>query len=176
MIVWCQKSESKLDLRSRIFNAHIIPGNEMNQALAAIHSQTLQLMNTIKYYYDFYLLIQNSLTTALMWIRFKCVRGDQYILSTHTSGLLQLLAISYNTTISQVSLASPEFLHTQPSSKRYDMRCSGTLLQVHCHMKSGQKSDIWQVRQSGKHIFWDADIVSEKSMRDGQGDRWLDFV
>jgi len=29
---------------------HIVPDNEMNQALAAIQSQTLQAKNTLKYY------------------------------------------------------------------------------------------------------------------------------
>jgi len=41
---------------------HIVPNNEKNQAPAAIHSQTLQARNTLKYYQNFYLLKHFNIT------------------------------------------------------------------------------------------------------------------
>jgi hypothetical protein len=49
MVAW-QISEGNLDLRSQLYKAHIVPNDEKNQALAAIHSQTLPAKNTLKYY------------------------------------------------------------------------------------------------------------------------------
>ena len=44
--------DPKASLTWRLDNirTHIVPDNEMNQALAAIHSQALPVKNTLKYY------------------------------------------------------------------------------------------------------------------------------
>jgi len=46
----------------------IVPDNEKMQALAAIHSQTLQTNNTLKYYWEFYL-HKNFKITSLIHFR-----------------------------------------------------------------------------------------------------------
>ena len=45
---------ANLTWRLNYIRTHIIPVNEKNQALAAIHTQTLPAKNTSKYYQDFY--------------------------------------------------------------------------------------------------------------------------
>jgi len=80
-----------------IINSSHCSGNEQNQALPAIHSETLPVKNNLKYYKDFYLTnVQNYFPISLRWIRFICVRRDWQIRSKHTRGSLQRSAISSN--------------------------------------------------------------------------------
>ena len=53
----CHGDDQKANLTWRLdyIRTHIVPDNEMNQALAAIPSQTLPVENTLKYYQEFYL-------------------------------------------------------------------------------------------------------------------------
>jgi hypothetical protein len=44
------KFKGKIELRIGSSKAYIVPDNEKNHALAAIHSQTLPAKNTSKYY------------------------------------------------------------------------------------------------------------------------------
>ena len=59
----CHGSNPRASLTwgSEYIRTHIVPNNEKNQALAAIHSQTLPAKNTLKYYYEFYLFTIASL-------------------------------------------------------------------------------------------------------------------
>jgi len=51
----CNHPNASLTWGSNYIRTHIVPNNEKNQALAAMHSQTLQVKNALKYYSEFYL-------------------------------------------------------------------------------------------------------------------------
>jgi len=53
-VLW-RDTIGKHDRRNPLQNACMVPDNEMNQAPAAINSQTLPAKNTFKYHYDFYI-------------------------------------------------------------------------------------------------------------------------
>jgi len=98
---------------------HIVPDNEKNQALAAIHSQTLQAKNTLKYYYDFYLQTTFKFTS---WVHLReysiyvFVQIDTLSIRTLMGGR----NYQWSNTILQRAAFNPDLLRTFPL--RHDTR------------------------------------------------------